>query len=84
LPDLVFVAFLKPFFLLAAGSRIFLSLSEVVVFSAELSLVLLLPPHHHHHHFDGYLVLQAILECVLPSQLFLSGEPQVFLFILGL
>jgi hypothetical protein len=85
LPDLVFLAILKPFFFLTAGSRIFLFLSEVVVFFAELSLVLCLPPHHHHHHhhhhhrFHGYLVLQAVLECVLPSQLLLSGEPQILL-----
>jgi hypothetical protein len=85
LPDLIFLAFLKPFFLLAAGSQIFLSLSEVAVFSAELSQVLCLPPHHHHHHhFHVYLVLQAFLECVLPSQLLLSREPQVLLFVLGL
>jgi hypothetical protein len=84
LPDLIFLAFLKPFFLLAAGSQIFLSLSEVAVFSAELSLVFCLPPHHHHRHFHVYLVLQAVLEFVLPSQLLLSREPQVLLFVLGL
>jgi hypothetical protein len=75
--------------LLATGSRIFLSLSEVVVSSAELSLVLCLQPHHHHHHhhhhhFHEYLVLHAILKCVLSSQLLLSGEPQVLPFVLDL
>jgi hypothetical protein len=40
--DYVFLAFLKPFFFIAAGSRIFLSLSEVAVFSVVPFIVLCL------------------------------------------
>jgi hypothetical protein len=71
--------------LLAAGSRIVLSLSEVVVSSVEPSLVLCLQPHHHHHyHFHEHLVLRTVLESVLSFQLLLSGEPRVLPFVLDL
>jgi hypothetical protein len=42
LPDWVFLAFQRPFFLLAIGSQIFLFLSATAVFFAELYLVLCL------------------------------------------
>jgi hypothetical protein len=69
--------------LLAAGSRIVLSLSEVVVSFVEPSLVLCLQPHHHHH-FHEHFVLRATLEYVLSSQLLLSREPRVLPFVLDL
>jgi hypothetical protein len=47
--DLIFLVFLKLFFLLTVGSRIFLSLAEAAVFSVALSLVLCLQPHHQLH-----------------------------------
>jgi hypothetical protein len=46
---------MKPFSLLVAGSRIFLSLSVVVVFSVVLPLVLCLQPHRRRHHFHEHL-----------------------------
>jgi hypothetical protein len=67
--------------LLPAGSWIFLSLFETVVFSVALSPVLCRQPNHH---LREHLVLWMVLECVLSSQLLPSGEPQVLPFILGL
>jgi hypothetical protein len=55
--DLVFLDFLKPFFLLVAGSRIFLSLFVVVVLFVVLPLVLCLQPHRHHRHLHEHLVV---------------------------
>jgi hypothetical protein len=79
--DWVFIPFLKLFFLLPVGSRIFLSLSEVAVFSVVLSLVLC---RQLGHHLLEHLVLWMVLEHVLSSQLLLSGEPQVLPFVLDL
>jgi hypothetical protein len=58
--DWAFLAFLRPFFMLAVGSQIFLFLSAAAVFSAEHFLVLCLwsrcRRHHHHHHFHVFVV----------------------------
>jgi hypothetical protein len=55
-PDWVFLAFQRPFFLLAIGSQTFLFLSAVAVFSAELFLVLCLWSRHHHHRLHVFVV----------------------------
>jgi ABC-type transport system involved in cytochrome c biogenesis permease component len=58
--DWDFLAFQRPFFLLAVGSQIFLFLSAAAIFSAELFLVLCLwsrhHHRHHHHHFHAFVV----------------------------
>jgi hypothetical protein len=70
--------------LLAVDLRIFLSLYVVVVFSVGLPLVVCLQLHHRHCHLHEHLAMCTVLECVLSSQLLLSGEPRVLLFVLDL
>jgi hypothetical protein len=55
-PDWVSLAFQRPFFFLAIGSRTFLSPFAAAVSFAELFLVLCLWSRHHHHRFHVFVV----------------------------